>query len=355
MGNPTMEITTGIGCRIDCRHCPQSRLVARYRVRSGVMKMTFDLFRECLAKIPPDVEIHFSGMSEPWLNGECTRMLLHAAAENRRIAVYTTLQGMTDPDFDAMREVGYQYFTIHVPDAHGNSRIPVDEGYLRFLDRVVRYPLNVAIERQFSCHGALHPAVRAIVEGSGFRLYDSMIDRAGNLENSGAGPTAHRGRITCERAGDRLNRNVLLPDGTVLLCCMDYNMDHVLGNLHLQGYADLFEGKVHRSVSMSLEPENPPSLCRKCSVAVGIEGREADLAGRVETLFLSGETTGAMQLAADVAKRYPDNATNWNNIGVILNSLGRTGDAMDCFRAALSRDPGHPDALNNLREMEDPA
>ena len=231
MGNPTMEITTGIGCRIDCRHCPQSRLVARYRVRSGVMKMTFDLFRECLAKMPPDVEIHFSGMSEPWLNGECTRMLLHAAAENRRIAVYTTLQGMTDPDFDAMREVGYEYFTIHVPDAHGNSRIPVDEGYLRFLDRVVRYPLNVAIERQFSCHGALHPAVRA--DRGGLRIPPVRLhDRPGGQPGE-CGDGAHRPprRITCERAGDRLNRNVLLPDGTVLLCCMDYNMDHVLGNL----------------------------------------------------------------------------------------------------------------------------
>ncbi len=350
-----MEITTGIGCRVNCRHCPQSRIVSRYLARSGAAKMTFTLFREFLEKIPPAVAVHFSGMAEPWLNGECTRMLLHAAAQERRIAVYTTLQGMTERDFDAIRDVEYKIFSIHLPDAEGNAHIPVDERYLRLLERIVRYPVKATIERQFSCHGTLHPAVRSLVEGSGITLYGSMLDRAGNLEDCGLEPVSHRGRITCGRAGDRLDRNVLLPDGTVLLCCMDYNMDHVLGNLQLQEYDELFSGDAARAVRMSLESEERPSICRRCSVAVGIGDREAGLVARVETLFLSGEVRRAMELAADVAKRFPGNAANWNNIGVILNSLGKAGDARDCFRAALSRDPGNPEALSNLRAMGDPA
>lgn len=350
MEHGTMEITTVVGCGVRCRYCPQGRLVARYRSRSGVPIMSFDMFRECLRKIPPGVRIDFSGMAEPWTHPECTRMLLHAAGEERKIAVYTTLKGMTHRDFDALREVEYDYFVIHVPDAPGNSGLPVDDGYLELLERVVRHPLNVTGERQFSCHGPLHPAVRPIVEGS-FPVFDTMIDRAGNVREDGLRSRSHAGRIACGRAGDRLDHNVLLPDGTVLLCCMDYNMDHVLGNLAAQEYGELLEGAACRSVLRSLEEEGLPSLCRKCSAAVGIGDREADLVARVERLYLAGEAAPALRLAGGIAKTHPGNATNWNNLGVILEGLGKRGEAAECFRIALSLDGGLADALANLEAL----
>jgi len=280
-------------------------------------------------------------------------MLLHAAGEKRRIAVYTTLSGMTARDFDAIREVVFDYFVVHVPDALGNSNLPLGDGYLGLLERVIRYPLKVTGERQISCHGPLHPAVRPIVEGA-FPVFDTLIDRAGNIAKEDLSPSFRTGRITCGRAGDRLNHNVLLPDGTVLLCCMDYNMDHVLGNLSRQEYGELFESETHRSVSMSLDEETLPSLCRKCSAAEGIDGREAELVARAETLFLPGEIARAMRLAGDITRVYPNNATNWNNVGVMLDGLGRKREAIECFGIAISLDPGHRDASENLKTMGDP-
>jgi len=32
---------------------------------------------------------------------------------------------------------------------------------------------------------------------------------------------------------------VLLPNGDVSLCCMDYGLDHIIGNLHKQTYEDV--------------------------------------------------------------------------------------------------------------------
>jgi Flp pilus assembly protein TadD len=134
---------------------------------------------------------------------------------------------------------------------------------------------------------------------------------------------------------------------------MDYNMDHVLGNLCFQEYEALFRGDTRRSLLKALEEETVPSLCRKCSVAVGIGDREDVLTARVETLFLAGEIAAAMKLAGEMAKRYPDNPANWNNIGVILSSMGEIRDARECFRAALSKEPGHADALKNLNALEE--
>ena len=82
---------------------------------------------------------------------------------------------------------------------------------------------------------------------------------------------------------------------------------------------------------------------------------EAAQVARVEELFGSGEVLPALTLAGDLVKKYPDNATNWNNIGVILNSMGKAGDAKDCFRVAVSLDAGFREAMNNLKSLEEGA
>jgi hypothetical protein len=98
-----------------------------------------------------------------------------------------------------------------------------------------------------------------------------------------------------------------------------------------------------------LEEARPgPSL--PSAPAAGKE--EAARVARVEELYASGEVLPALRLAGDLTKEYPGNATNWNNIGVMLDALGKRDDARECFRAALARDPGHPDARKNLASLD---
>jgi hypothetical protein len=76
------------------------------------------------------------------------------------------------------------------------------------------------------------------------------------------------GRITCSTAQRKLNHNVLLPDGTVILCCMDYGCQHVLGNLLAQPYQTLFTGAAMDAVLAGLDDPELPLLCRRCVRAV---------------------------------------------------------------------------------------
>ena len=48
------------------------------------------------------------------------------------------------------------------------------------------------------------------------------------------------GGYYCNRAL-RMNHNVLLPNGDVVLCCMDFGMQHVLGNLKRQSYEEILK------------------------------------------------------------------------------------------------------------------
>lgn len=82
-----------------------------------------------------------------------------------------------------------------------------------------------------------------------------------------------KGWIYCRSALWNMNHNVLLPDGRVLLCCMDYAMNHVLGNLIEMDYKDLFQTKIAEETKKAFREEKIVSICRKCEVAEKINIR----------------------------------------------------------------------------------
>ena len=62
--------------------------------------------------------------------------------------------------------------------------------------------------------------------------------------------------------------NVLLPDGTVVLCCNDFGMRHVLGNLLKNSYEDIIKSNELLQVKRGMNiDENIPIICRKCMYA----------------------------------------------------------------------------------------
>ena len=52
---------------------------------------------------------------------------------------------------------------------------------------------------------------------------------------------------------ETLYHNVVLPNGDVSLCCMDYGLKHILGNLYTQEYNDIIP-----------EPLSCFTLCSSC-------------------------------------------------------------------------------------------
>jgi len=56
-----------------------------------------------------------------------------------------------------------------------------------------------------------------------------------------------------------------MPDGSLLLCCMDWNMDYVIGNLYENNYDEIVHGKKMQMIEDSMMCKNDISLlCRKC-------------------------------------------------------------------------------------------
>jgi hypothetical protein len=263
----TLEITTAIGCPMKCRYCPQPMLLNRYRETARASQLSLVDFARFIETVPRETAIHFSGMCEPWLHPQATSMLLHAVGRHHPVSVYTTLVGMSREDFERLRDVDYVRFAVHLADTEGHSHIPVTAQYLELLRKVLATRLRTQYPKEFSCHGTLHPLVAPLMDPS-IPVSSTMIDRAGNLAEGERRAVPLRGPIVCGRAGRELNRNVLLPDGTVLLCCMDYGMQHVLGNLGQDTYQEILDGAAMRRVRLAVDDDSLPLLCRRCTVAV---------------------------------------------------------------------------------------
>ncbi len=261
---PTLEITTMIGCPLKCTFCPQDKLLAAYP-DDAIRALSLDNFKIILAKVPPFVRIDFSGMSEPWANRFATDMLEHTLREQRTVGVYTTLQGMRDPERVAGLLRGYatqvEVVVVHLPDPRGNMRGFKDSD---------QYRASVSVFRELR-------GVRFMTMDDGNKseygptdMVWRPITRAGNLDFQAiegqniSMDEIRKTPVSCSFT-PFYDQNVMLPNGDVLLCCMDYGMKHKIGNLLEDDYYDMFGGPGLGSlVSKNMQYGETDSICRKC-------------------------------------------------------------------------------------------
>lgn len=125
-----LEITTRVGCPVNCLDCPQGLLQSRYK---GKRVLDFEDFKTVIDKVPEGTRIDFSGMCEPFANRRCTDMILYAADRGFPLALYTTLQGATMEDWEKLKGVTFEVVTVHLPDCEGRSHFLITEEYLDVL------------------------------------------------------------------------------------------------------------------------------------------------------------------------------------------------------------------------------
>ena len=186
---PTLEVTTVASCTVRCTYCPQDALKAAYR-QDSQHRLRPEDFDVVLAKLPAHVRIDFSGFVEPWLNPDCTAMLENALRRGFSVAVYTTLQGMNDPERVCTLLTQYAHqveiVCLHLPDEVGNMTGHKDDDawrhalrcflILRGLDTFKRFELMT-----MDASGAT-PVVPV-----GRLLAFVGVDRAGALDRSAIG------------------------------------------------------------------------------------------------------------------------------------------------------------------------
>ena len=248
-----LEITTHIGCPMNCLDCPQKLLISKYK---GKKYLDFEDYKKVIDKVPKNVRIDFSGMCEPFCNPRCADMILYAANHGNPLALYTTLQGATEEDYEKLKDVKYEVVTIHIPDSEKRSTFKITDEYLKLLSKWECH--------NYSCHGNIDKRVIPYLKNNKF-LITYMHDRAGNLEHQQHFYFELDSRVGCINCGNKLDHNVLLPDGTTLVCCMDYGMTEIFGNLFINTYEEILNSEAAQALRYKMEAED--CLCKHCTNA----------------------------------------------------------------------------------------
>ena len=260
-----LEITTVAGCAVACAYCPQRTFATIQRSVSSQTVMSLEVFEKCLATVPADVDISFSGYAEPWLNPSCTTMVKHAHTKGHGLRIFTTLAGMTLRQLEEVISTSPKLLVVHLFDdgEHMNGRF-VNDSYLRVLRRLAMID---AAWLRFLAFGTVHPEVQSIVPPDRIATTQPLISRAGSVNwQIVTPPPPLSGPVFCTEA--RQFRNVLLPNGDVTLCCMDYQRKHVLGNLTEVSYAELHRSPTFRTLIRRMLGEDGELICRSCEYAV---------------------------------------------------------------------------------------
>ena len=271
--HPTLEITTSIpvkGCAVDCVFCPQRLLVERYK---GNKSLTFEDYKKIIDKLPLEVRITFAGFTEPWLHRECTDMLLYAYDKGHDIAAFTTGIGMKVSDMERIKHIPFSDgpnggFVFHLPDNELLAKHPITPRYIELVEYIGTIR-NEIKNFYIMFMGSVHESVRHVFDGI---RPSEMWSRAGNLTHEtilkpellnlkDSYRTIYHGEqdMTCN-CDEKLYHNVLLPNGDVSLCCMDYGLDQILGNLLIQEYDEIMPSplscfKLCRFCENGIKPE----------------------------------------------------------------------------------------------------
>lgn len=268
----SIEITPIIGCKVNCLHCPQNLLLTQYfkEDKNRTKIMSIETFEKCLCFFPESYDISFGGMAEPFLNDNFVEMLKIACKKNRNVSLYTTLVGAEQKNIDEIIKLPLKFVVLHVADKYGYANIPLTDEYYTNIEKVINARKVDGTGFINMCNAQAEPdeRVKEICDGK-YEIFTKMTDRAGNLKNKSLiHKNMQKGKIRCGNLGVQMNNNILLPDGSVVLCCMDYGLKHILGNIHKNTFEEIMRGDEMARIKKGMAGETAIDiLCRTCSYA----------------------------------------------------------------------------------------
>jgi hypothetical protein len=323
-----LEITTKIGCANMCEYCPQTKLIRRYmenvhmktlnkhfnsagdnihqvfmeeylkKDKNRETMMSLETFKECLSTIDPSVDIHFSGYVEAFENPLAIDMVEYAVEKGHYVGINTTLMFVTKEIIDRLANIGrFKHFSVHTPSATYFETIGrINKTSFLRNDPRDKEKVNKEIsEKYFDILGYMiekSSAVNAIFHthsAPGYELHPEIEERYGTqmrnigYKNRGLNSRAGNiGKLTGEALWkdnwcQRIIHNVLIPDGSVQLCCQDYGLEEPIGNLLHMPYYALFETNRFKEIMAG-----KASICQRCDDGVAVPNSEKMRLRRME-------------------------------------------------------------------------
>ncbi len=270
-----IEVTPTVGCAVACSYCPQTLLINNYRktsTRSSTpIHMTPEVYIKLLNNCPADIHILWTGYVEPLTSPNIIELLKIGAKRGLTQGLSTTLYRASKEQVLTARATCNSLY-LHLQDTQEQMGIIVNDEYLNMIEFTVSNMNTSSDLVQFI--GKPHQKIVDLFNVSqkilqkrrdGLKvLSNDATSRAGNLEGHPLSESLRKlpryGLYKCERK--KFNRPVVLPDGRLAICCMDYGLEEIHGNLLENSLNELLENGTKRVAEKILN--KVPNLCSKC-------------------------------------------------------------------------------------------
>lgn len=271
--NNHIEITLTSACNVMCSYCPQTNYIKAFKALNPDVNftkenrnMTFENFKKIVKNINHHVKkIYFTGFTEPMQNPfwyDCVNYSLNLGYE---VFFNTTLIGARRDDIDKLLTLQIPV-RVHLTD----SRKKINPVYYELLDK--NYKGSIHFD-YFTQEGAMLYSGASKTQGD-------INSRSDNIENIKT--ATHTGKVYCNEF--RQFSNVVLPDGNVAVCCSDFSLKHIFGNLLQQKLSEIHNSeKTQNFIYQMLSSHH--SFCNNCEYAVAIENPKSQIYNMLKVIY----------------------------------------------------------------------
>jgi len=252
----SLEITVSPACSKLCDYCPQTEYITNYKKKFSnedkVLKLS--TLKEVSKNIPKSTLIKWTGFTEPMDCKEFDVSVQFLFEKGYKQQISTTLLGKDNSQKYYLDNLDkFTEHTLHLPDDQKLMKGKFDENYKKFVENVIIKLHEKNIEFNIFLIGKnYHPIIQPVIEKlvKSLELEDKVIiakylnTRAAAIDPNKFG-LKQTGKKTSVDGGyfcsyQRLNQGVLLPNGKVSLCCQDYGLETIIGDLRINGIDEIY-------------------------------------------------------------------------------------------------------------------
>jgi len=262
-----VEFSLYVGCEINCTYCPQKSL---YKASKSKF-LTVNEYKDILDKIPSTVSVVFAGFIDPLLYQNLKEVVEYTRFKGHNMYIATTLPEKIKENIDIFLNKKYwNGRTVHLRDESMNYG-KNSNYYYETLDNYFSQFNDKLRDNRFSFLGkVLDIKILELLKKYNLESYFRQITPYKRIDSTVKDITVVdnpklKGNIYCTRGFYR--KQMIAPDGDVVLCCMDVEKKHILGNLKENTFDEIYNNEEYKKVLKGFNDENLEIICRQCIYA----------------------------------------------------------------------------------------
>ena len=251
----SLHIQTIESCNSHCVMCPNSYK----RLSDKVIEdwVFIKIIRETLPYMLRNADYNLFLQNEPLLD-----KFIHKRAEfikkiNPNSNIYISTNGILLPKFKNKLQyfdrILVSIYGHNVEDYNKITRSQISKKTFDEFMEVIKEHDNVEENLKFSSEwNSYNDILSSFTSRAGFLSDNKIIHKTSNI------------KCKKKRYENWLN---FLADGTLILCCMDYNKEAVLGNIKHQSLKEIFESKLFKTITLKAAGKiksEKDFICKKC-------------------------------------------------------------------------------------------